>query len=365
MKITIITVSYNSVATIEKTIQSVIAQKFHDVEYIIVDGGSTDHTAEIIRKYKDNISVYISEPDQGIYDAMNKGLGRATGEIVAFLNSDDWYLPNILDRVESYFKSYPVDIVSGGIYVCSNGECMKAPHSKLTGENIFFDIVCPHPAMFVKRELFERLGKFDTSYEIAADTKWVMNAYAGGSRILCVDEYFTCFRDGGVSSVRKLDAWKEQYRAALTCAQENQLTELEQKVNAYYQEKIREAETEKKVETALAEKAGQVKSMFESSAGYYIWGTGVRGERCREIFEKLELRITAFIDSYRTRERVGKYQVIMPEEIDRENYVCITPKNYEKEIKGQLRNMGIDENQVFTYTDMLETIGTLCADDYK
>lgn len=356
MKITIITVSYNSASTIEKTIQSVIGQKFHDLEYIVIDGCSTDGTMEAVRKYKDDISVYISEPDQGIYDAMNKGLLRASGDVVAFLNSDDWYLPKVLDRVEGYFDSDPVDIVSGGIYVCRDGMCVKAPRSKLMGENIFFDIVCPHPAMFAKRELFERLGKFDTSYEIAADTKWVMNAYAGGSHILCVDDYFTCFRDGGVSSVRKLDAWKEQYRAALTCVQENQLTELEQKVNAYYQEKIREAETEKKVEMALAEKAGQVRSMFESSAGYYIWGTGVRGERCREIFEKLELRITAFVDSYRTRERVGEYSVITPEEMDRESYVCITPKNYEKEIKGQLKDMGIDENRLFTYSTMLEEI---------
>lgn len=356
MKITIITVSYNSAGTIEKTIQSVIAQKFHDLEYIVIDGGSMDGTMEVVRKYKDDISVYISEPDQGIYDAMNKGLSRASGDVVAFLNSDDWYLPNVLDRVEGYFGSDSVDIVSGGIYVCRGGECVKAPRSKLMGENIFFDIVCPHPALFVKRKLFDLLGNFDTSYEIAADTKWIMNAYAGGNRILCVDDYFTCFRDGGVSSVRKLAAWKEQYRAALTCVQENQLTELEQKVDAYYQEKIREAETEKRAETALAEKPEQVKAMFESSAGYYIWGTGVRGERCREIFEKLELRITAFIDSYRTRERVGKYQVITPEEMDRESYICITPKNCEKEIMGQLKDMGIDQNRFFTYSSMLEEI---------
>lgn len=365
MRITIITVSYNSAGTIEKTIQSVIAQKFHDVEYIIVDGGSTDHTAEIIRKYKDNISVYISEPDQGIYDAMNKGLGRATGEIVAFLNSDDWYLPNILSRVEQYFNNNRADIVSGGIYVCRDEECMKAPHRRMVDENVFFDIVCPQPAMFVKRELYAQLGKFDTSYEIAADTKWIMDAYVKGSHILCVDDYFTCFRDGGVSSLRKLEAWKEQYRAAITCIKENHLTELEQKADAFYQKKIREAETEKRVEIVLAQRPGQVKSLFQFPGGCYIWGTGVRGKRCKDIFERSGIPIAAFIDSYRTQEQIGQYRVIAPAEIEGERHICITPGNYEKEILTQLMEMGIEANQVFTYTDMLETIGTLCADDYK
>ena len=93
MKITIITVCYNSAPTIETAMRSVMSQKYHDVQYIIVDGGSTDGTLHIIEKYVKHISLCISEPDGGIYDAMNKGLRYATGEIVAFLNSDDCYLP--------------------------------------------------------------------------------------------------------------------------------------------------------------------------------------------------------------------------------------------------------------------------------
>ena len=91
MKISVITVCYNSSATIERTIQSVIRQNYSDLEYIIIDGGSTDGTLDVIAKYQPYISLCISEPDNGIYDAMNKGLERTTGDVVAFLNSDDWY----------------------------------------------------------------------------------------------------------------------------------------------------------------------------------------------------------------------------------------------------------------------------------
>lgn len=359
MKISIITVCYNSAVTIEKTIRSVISQNFHDLEYIIIDGGSTDGTAEIISHYQDDIAVYISEPDQGIYDAMNKGLSAASGEIAAFLNSDDWYLPNVLGRVEMYFNRYLADIVSGGIYVCKDGKCEKAPRSKLTGENIFFHIVCPHPALFVRRELYHRLGKFDVSYNIAADTKWIMNAYAKGTGILCVDDYFTCFREGGVSSVRKYEALKEQYKAALTCIRENHLAELEPEVNAFYLEKVREARIEKGAESALAKKIEEVKLLFDFSKGYYIWGMGARGERCKRLFEKLGIRIIAFIDSYRVQEWMGQYQVVTPEEIDQTGYICITPKNYETEIKERLTLMGISEDRYFTYSDMLQKISKL------
>lgn len=93
MKVSVITVCYNSANTIEKTIKSVISQDYGDIEYIIIDGGSNDGTLDIIDKYKDKISILISEPDKGIYDAMNKGIRIASGEIVGMINSDDWYGP--------------------------------------------------------------------------------------------------------------------------------------------------------------------------------------------------------------------------------------------------------------------------------
>lgn len=116
MRISIITVSYNSAGTIERTIKSVIQQDYGDVEYIVIDGGSTDGTVDVIRKYEKKIFFWLSEPDEGIYDAMNKGIRRATGEIIAFLNSDDWYQKNILSEVAEQFQDNNTQIVCGDVY---------------------------------------------------------------------------------------------------------------------------------------------------------------------------------------------------------------------------------------------------------
>lgn len=124
LKISIITVCLNSVKTIEQTIRSVIMQDYDNLEYIIIDGGSTDGTMDIIRKYENYFSYWISEPDNGIYDAMNKSLKVCTGDVVAFLNSDDWYDNNVLKRVNSYFEENDVDIVSGKTYTVY-GEVIK------------------------------------------------------------------------------------------------------------------------------------------------------------------------------------------------------------------------------------------------
>ena len=104
-KISVITVVYNAKDTIERTIKSVIAQLYDNYEYIIIDGGSTDGTLDIIEKYRDKISYFISESDEGIYDAMNKGVLKATGDYVAFINADDWYEPNAFKLVASYIKT--------------------------------------------------------------------------------------------------------------------------------------------------------------------------------------------------------------------------------------------------------------------
>ncbi len=100
LKFSVITVSYNSENTIEKTIKSIIAQKYPDIEYIIIDGGSTDNTVNIIKKYEQQITRWISESDQGIYDAMNKGINMASGDVISFLNSDDWYEEDIFQIVD-------------------------------------------------------------------------------------------------------------------------------------------------------------------------------------------------------------------------------------------------------------------------
>ena len=121
MKVSIITVCYNSAKTIKRTIKSVAEQDYEEIEYIIIDGGSTDGTLDIIDRYKDKISVLVSEPDEGIYDAMNKGIARATGDIIGFMNSDDWYADGAIVAIAEAFKKTEAEIVYGKTIISENG----------------------------------------------------------------------------------------------------------------------------------------------------------------------------------------------------------------------------------------------------
>lgn len=242
MKITVITVCFNSVKTIERTIKSVLAQNYSELEYIIIDGGSTDGTLDIIRKYKENLSVWISEPDDGLYDAMNKGLAKATGEVFAFLNSDDYYTENVLERVNEYFKTDDVDMVSGNMYICAEGTVKKAVYDKSNRENLFFGVVYPHPALFAKRELYIKYGGFDTSYKIAADSDWVMKVCLNGAKVICVEDYFTYFSDGGISSRKQYLALEEEYRMALKYAKLSAYAHMEKRVREFYPAQLKMVE---------------------------------------------------------------------------------------------------------------------------
>lgn len=199
-KISIITVSYNAVSTIEQTILSVINQDFQNYEYIIIDGGSTDGTIEIIKKYQDRITYWVSEPDKGIYDAMNKGIKIGKGELVSLLNSDDWYEKGALSTVANNFCLNPnVDIFHGLlriINIANNEPSLVRGHYS---SNLYNGMI-EHPTCFVKRELFDNIGGFDLSYKSAADYDWMLKVKNGGANFLLITEILANFRTGGMSS---------------------------------------------------------------------------------------------------------------------------------------------------------------------
>ncbi|MDZ8239680.1 MAG: glycosyltransferase family 2 protein [Nostoc sp. ChiQUE01a] len=181
MKISIVTPVYNAVSTVEKTILSVINQDIQaELEYIVVDGGSNDGTLEIINRYSDDIDILISEPDRGIYDAMNKGVNLATGDIIGIINSDDWYNPNALQIVENSFQQEPkISILYSSIDNYFEGKYMN---TFIPGElqNLVFKFTLNHPSCFVKKSVYDKLGLFDLSYEIAADYDFIFRAYRSG-----------------------------------------------------------------------------------------------------------------------------------------------------------------------------------------
>ena len=159
MKFSVITVVYNGEKTIERTIQSVIEQKNADIEYIIIDGSSTDRTMEYVRKYTSHIARIVSEPDRGIYDAMNKGSRLATGDIIAFLNSDDWYEKDVLQNVIARFENSEIDILCADARVISEyGNRIR--RAELDKRTVFRRLPTSHQAIFTTRKWFEKIGEF-------------------------------------------------------------------------------------------------------------------------------------------------------------------------------------------------------------
>jgi len=220
MKISIITATFNSEKTIERTIKSCIAQSYEHIEYIVVDGASKDRTLDIIRSYERHITKLISEPDTGIYNALNKGIKLATGDVIGFLHSDDeFYSDDVLKTVADAFLSNNVDSIYGnGVYVASINpdRVIRNWQSKEFNYNDLKNGWMPmHPTFFVKRKIYEANGLFDESYRIAADYDLVLRfLYDKKISAKYLNKHLIKMKVGGASSSVKnwVKKWKEDYQ---------------------------------------------------------------------------------------------------------------------------------------------------------
>ena len=202
----IVSVCYNSAASIRRTMESVASQRFENYEHIIIDGASTDQTLEIVRECANARTRIFSEPDDGIYDAMNKGVRAAKGDVICFLNSDDVYSgPDVLSRVAGLLAGENIDAVFGDVTF----HPPAAPHkvvrrydsSQFSPQKIGGGWMPAHPAMFVRRTVYDRVGPFKTDYAIAGDFEWVARAFSTGSiRYTHTPEVFVRMQMGGVST---------------------------------------------------------------------------------------------------------------------------------------------------------------------
>jgi glycosyltransferase involved in cell wall biosynthesis len=203
-KITIITVVYNDAKNIEKTILSVKSQNYIDVEYIIIDGDSNDGTLEIINRYRGDIDILISEPDGGIYDAMNKGIDKSTGVWVNFLNSGDaFYDNNLLSKIFNNANYDGVDIIYGNwevIYPSGNKKLFKA--GKLS--NLWKGSQFCHQASFINLE-YHKKNKYNLNQKITADFEFFYNAYKRNAKFLFYDSLITTYSSGGLSDVNRMN----------------------------------------------------------------------------------------------------------------------------------------------------------------
>jgi len=199
--ITVITAVFNGAKTLEETIQSVINQTYPNVEYIIIDGGSTDGTLNIIKNYEDYIDYWVSEKDEGIYDAMNKGIILAFGSWLGFLGSDD-FLEN--DSLINYYTSYCLNVECDIIYGNSRVLFGNKVHYYRKGDhkidNIKRGFIFLHPDSIAKIKVYKELGMYDTNFKVAADYEFFLRAYFNGYKFLKVDKIIVNFRIGGFSS---------------------------------------------------------------------------------------------------------------------------------------------------------------------
>jgi glycosyltransferase len=206
MKVSIITVCLNSAETIEDTIKSILSQDYEEIEYIIVDGGSTDGTLDILKKYRDQIHKYISESDEGIYDAMNKGLCLATGDIIGFLGADDFYANfNVIQTVVDTFSSYQTDCCYGDIeYIAKNNpDRVVRSWQSCPFQNGLFEKGWhpPHPTFFVKKYIFDKYGCFDLDYKISADYELMLRFLKKNRIKSCyIPQVLVKMRTGGKSN---------------------------------------------------------------------------------------------------------------------------------------------------------------------
>jgi glycosyltransferase involved in cell wall biosynthesis len=221
MKVSIITVVYNGKNTIEDCIKSVAGQTYPNIEHIIIDGGSTDGTVEVIKRYKDKFSYWVSEPDNGIYDAMNKGIKAATGDIIGILNSDDMYADNsVIESVVRTITENNVDSCYGDLVYVDRDDTAKIKRQWKAGkykkERFKTGWMPPHPAFFVKKEMYKRYGYLNLNFPLAADYELMLRfLYKHEVSAAYIPKVLVKMRAGGTSKpgLYTVRAIIENYRA--------------------------------------------------------------------------------------------------------------------------------------------------------
>lgn len=198
-KISIITINYNNADGLKKTVESVVAQNYSDLEYIVIDGGSTDDSLSVIEEHKKNINKWISEKDKGIYNALNKGINIASGDYLLFLNSGDhFYNNNVL--IDNAHHINIEDIIAFDIRLSGFGLDYIFKHPDELQFSYLFEETFAHQSVFIKRSLFDKIGLYDETLKIVSDWKFFICAIVSGVKYKSVHNVLTSFYFGGLSS---------------------------------------------------------------------------------------------------------------------------------------------------------------------
>ncbi len=214
--VSIVTVSYNMAATLEKAIKSLIAQDYPNIEHIIIDGASTDNTLEIIRKYEHDIAYWVSEPDEGPTHALNKGLAIATGDIIGQLNSDDYYEPDTVSTVVEAFRDHPwAGVVHADMRYISQDGCAEIIKPPQDCEKVLWRKMINYPTVFVRKEVYDAYGYFDLDCYLANDLESLMRFKSHGVKFQYINKVLTNMTAGGRSEIQVFPILDETRRIAI------------------------------------------------------------------------------------------------------------------------------------------------------
>lgn len=341
-KVSIVTVCLNSKDTIEKAMKSVLEQSYQDIEYIIIDGGSTDGTIDIIKKYEAQIAYWVSEPDQGIYYAMNKGIKKATGELIAFLSSNDWYEEGALSKIVETYLETKSDVIYGDVTFVDGNKKKRENYEEARLEDFYYCMPVVHPVLFVRTNL-QKKYMFDESYRIAADYKFYMQIYHDGYGFSYVNANIAYYCLGGISSLRKKDTLSEGRRAAYEVLKEESESYREGIEKAYLREMLIYDSTPL-IKDGFS--ANWITDHIGMEEKIYLFGTGAMSERCHRHLENAGMNLVCYIDN--DSDKVGRklhgLEINSPQtlrNVDR-GTIFITSTRYADEIEEQVEDMGID-----------------------
>lgn len=339
--VSVITVVYNGASTIEQTIQSVINQTYKNIEYIIIDGGSTDGTKIIVNKYRNNITYFISESDNGLYDAMNKGIKQSKGDIVGIINSDDWYDTNAIEQVVDAFETDSITEVVCGVVINITEQGEQVIQKQASLERIWYQMPTSHPAIFCRKSVYEKYGLFDLTYKIAADYELMMRFFVNNVNFKYINYVLAYFREGGISQRQRCLCAEEYYRIAIKYID-----------NCENKEKVFRDLREGNIgwawfEGEIEKHPSIIKNILKlymdvDAAKIVIFGTGKWGKICYRALLKTKISIKCFADnkSDKIHRMYGK-DVLKPSDVGNDSYMIVAVRDYDNEITVQLDNMKI------------------------
>lgn len=339
VKVSIITVTFNVVNTIEQTINSVLNQTYDNIEYIVVDGMSTDGTWEKICQYKDRISVLVHEKDKGLYDAMNKGIARATGDIIGIVNGDDWYEIDAVETVVNNFSDN-IDVIYARMNTIGNNGNV----SQVSGYDDINDIwykMIHHSTVFVKTSVYDKYGTFNLDYPIVADYEMIFRFYLAGVRFKYIDKVITNFRRGGLTTKRQFACAKEVKKISMRyldrCPEKDKYLHL---IDDSYN-RVKLVATYKQDNESFQR---MLDLLFAPKVeGVCIFGAGTWGKRCAEKIKECGILCDYFIDNdlNKAGSIIDGVEVISSERLENmECNIIIALADGYVEICNQLNAMG-------------------------